>query len=115
MSKKALVVYYGAAVAGREDEFNSWYEKVHIPELFEYVSEISAATRYRGSDPSSGTPAESLYYNVFEVDADEPNDVLEKISSVAASGRFQLTDAMAPGWKVMILDRIAQRVTRPLE
>jgi hypothetical protein len=35
------------APAGREDEWNRWYEEVHIPDLQQVVPEVVHTTRYR--------------------------------------------------------------------
>ena len=45
MAEKFVQVVFSNPVAGKEDEFNEWYDKVHIPELLTVPGMLSA-TRY---------------------------------------------------------------------
>jgi len=67
MAYKFIQVVFSNPVADREDEFNEWYDNVHIPELLTVPGMLSA-TRYalhRGGDlPRRGrrrTPSTSTW------------------------------------------------------
>lgn len=107
------IAFIGRAVAGREAEFNAWYDDVHVPELLALVDGLTAVTRYRGQDPES-PGAEPVYYNVYEVAGSaDPRAVFDAIGSVASAGQLQLSDAMAGGWHAVILDEVSERTTSP--
>jgi len=52
MTDKFVQVVFSNPVEGKEDEFNEWYDNVHVPELLAVPGMVSA-TRYapaRGGD-----------------------------------------------------------------
>lgn len=51
----------------REQEFNEWYNKVHIPEVCS-IPGIKVATRYQIVDPDEGYPK---YIAIYEVESEE--------------------------------------------
>ena len=52
----------------REDEFNEWYNKVHIPLLFKSPLGVVAASRYERIDPKEG---QGKYLAIYEIETDD--------------------------------------------
>jgi hypothetical protein len=61
----------------REDEFNRWYDEVHLPDLLS-VPGIVAARRYRVA-PARGAEPSSQYLAVYEIEAENPEAVLQSV------------------------------------
>ena len=80
-------------VPGREAEFNTWYEHVHLPD-------IAATGCFRSGErfevmPSRHTPqAEHRYASIYEVDGSDPEAALGKLVESFESGRMRMSDAM---------------------
>lgn len=62
-----LIVLNDCADPARHDEFNAWYDDVHIPDVLATGAYHSAA-RYENTDPESGP----RYLAVYETDAADP-------------------------------------------
>ena len=63
MAKGIMVVQAAPVSPDREDEFNDWYDNVHVPEICSVPGFVSAR-RYRAADGSG-------YLAVYEIEADD--------------------------------------------
>jgi hypothetical protein len=73
------------------DEFNHWYDTVHIPELVELIDGVTGAERYQAGPEQ---PYRSLA--VYFIDSDDPGAVFADIGAAAAGGRLTMSPAVAP-------------------
>ena len=82
---KAIMVVESAPGEGREDEYNEWYSKKHIPQILQSPGFVRA-NRYRLSDlPQAGTPvSKHPYVVIYHLDADD-------IGAAIADMRAELT------------------------
>jgi hypothetical protein len=89
-------------VEGREEEFDTWYDEVHLPDVVA-VPGVRAAQRYvLGPERrAEGTLPEHRHLAVYEIDGD-PAEVFPEITRRIASGEMKLSEA---------LDRPASRQT----
>lgn len=62
-----LIVLNDCADLARDDEFNAWYDDVHIPDVLS-TGTYHSAVRYENTDPESGP----RYLAVYETDAADP-------------------------------------------
>jgi hypothetical protein len=83
---KGKLLALSNAVAGREDEFNTWYDQQHLPDLLR-VPGVVAAQRYKG------VVGKWSYLAVYELDGD-PKTILGEIGKRAGTPAMPLTDAM---------------------
>lgn len=105
MSGNVLLVFTEAA-AGREDEFNSWYEDVHVPEMLT-VPGIKAVQRFRGQPGMRGEDPEHRYLAIYEVD-----ELVEvKAAMIAASADLTMSDSRAPGTSTLVYSPITDWIT----
>jgi len=78
-----------------EEEFSSWYDETHVPELLEHVPGITAVTRYR-IQPSGTDGADPAHAFVAAYELDRPGaQVMEDI--VANLDRISRPDVLADG------------------
>src|SRR5215471_17885239 len=97
MSKGLLLAWTSPASAETEDEFNAWYDKVHIPQVREAIPSITAVHRYRTADFSHGTAegqSPYAYLAVYEMDSADVASAAAALADGVGSGRIELTSAM---------------------
>ncbi|MBF6145994.1 DUF4286 family protein [Nocardia nova] len=78
---------------GMDDEYNTWYNDVHIPELLQ-IEGIRSCSRYRAPQ-LEGQGATHRYLAVYEIDGDA-EAVLEQLRANSAEGRSTLSPAIDP-------------------
>jgi hypothetical protein len=83
------LMVFSNPVEGREDEYNEWYDGVHIDEVLE-VDAFVACQRFTADDGTEGAPAR--YLAVYEIDADDP--VAAYATLQGAVGEMNVTDAI---------------------
>lgn len=77
---------------GREDEYNDWYEAVHIQDLLA-VPGIKTARRFAAS-PSSVMPPPSRYLAIYEIEADDIGQVMAELGRRATAGEIRQSDTL---------------------
>lgn len=91
---KHLFFAFTAPQAGREDEFNSWYDTTHLDDVLR-VEGMVAAQRF-AIVPQFGTPdILAPYLAIYEVEiADDNPEALEELSRRAGTALMRITDAL---------------------
>lgn len=84
----ARIMVFATPHEGRDDEYNTWYEQVHIPEMLAIPGVVSCE-RHR---LARGGPDEARYLSVYELDG-EPGPVLAELGARAADGRMTVSEA----------------------
>ncbi|TGD71348.1 hypothetical protein E4634_18935 [Mangrovimicrobium sediminis] len=79
-------------VEGREDEYNEWYQTVHLPELTS-IPGIQAAQRFRMEVALVEGDAWP-YMSIYELETDDVNAVLAQLTGMAENQLLTMTDAI---------------------
>lgn len=89
MPRAVMLVHTNPIDDSRDEEFNAWYDNVHLPEVLG-VDGFVAATRYRLSDAQlvPGDPAAHRYLAVYEIDSDDLAATTKALAEAAAGGMF---------------------------
>ncbi len=87
---KHLVLVLTEPVAGRDDEFNAYYEGIHLDEVLQTTGWV-AAQRFKLVD-QAGPRAPHQHLAIYEVEGDEGEDVLKKLN--ATRPQRQQSDAL---------------------
>jgi hypothetical protein len=75
-----LMVVFTNPVDGREDEFNEWYDGVHVPEIMAATG-ISAVSRYEAAPrPEADRPVPPHKYLALYDLGDDPMSALTKLA-----------------------------------
>jgi len=85
MAKWLLTRYTDCADPSREEEFNEWYTKIHIADMFENPA-VVRATRYVNNDPNAGP---GKYLAIYEVESEDIDKTLAAINESMAKKREQ--------------------------
>ena len=86
MAKGIIYVETRPSSPDREQEYNTWYDEVHLPELVA-LDGIVSARRLRPVD------GEGPYVALYEIEGDNLQAVLDNM--VANGGRLQMSDALS--------------------
>ncbi len=77
---------------GREDEYNAWYQDVHLPELVSLPGIVSAR-RFRLARKVSEVETYP-YLAVYDIETDDIDGVYEQLASGATSGTVTMSDVI---------------------
>ncbi len=90
MSKKHLVLILTEPTEGNEDEFNDYYENLHLKEVLD-TTDLQTAQRFRlTGEAGEGCPLP--YLAVYETEADCAADVIDNLNRTRA--QRQQSDAL---------------------
>lgn len=97
MAEKFVQVVFSNPAPGKEDEFNQWYDTVHIPELLTVPGMLSA-TRYALQEAQiyhaeGGMTPEHKYMCVYEMEGDV-DAIMAQIREAVADGRIHMSDSL---------------------
>jgi len=85
VAKGIILVESRPSSPDRDQEYNTWYDEVHIPELVALDGFVSA----RRLRPVEG---DGPYVAIYEVEADNLQAVLDNM--IASAGRLHMSDAL---------------------
>jgi hypothetical protein len=112
VAKTILTVLTNPVGEGRDEEFNEWYDRVHVPDVLA-VDGFVAVTRYRvAATQARGTPSPGYrYLAVYEIDTD---DLAEALASLMRAGKSMMfTEALDLSTaSAVAYDEILPRVER---
>lgn len=85
--KRYKLVALTNAVAGREDEFDQWYDRQHIPDVLS-IPGVLSAERFVvvGEGPHR-------YMTIYEIETDDLEAVKAELGSRPGTDRMPITDA----------------------
>jgi hypothetical protein len=95
MAKYTFVVMTNP-VAGKEAEFNDWYNRNHIPDVLN-VPGFVCAQRFRLAEVQMGGDAAGRPYKylaIYEIETDDLEGALRELRSRAQSGEIVPSDAI---------------------
>jgi len=92
---------------GREQQFNRWYDEVHIPEVLQ-IGPITACQRFKIVDAQM-QPQTHRYLAIYEFEG-SAKEALEALQ--AASGSMDMGDTLQDPHLCMV-EPVGPRVTKP--
>jgi hypothetical protein len=88
VAKWFLLGYTDSADPSREEEFNKWYDEIHLPDSLKLPGFISA-TRYVNTDPNAGPGKFLAIYEIESEDIDKTMGVVqENMGKLREQGRI---------------------------
>ena len=88
MTKHVLLVFTDPT-EGREDEYNDWYNNVHLGEVLN-TDGFVRAQRFKVADTMPGV-TDHGYVAIYELETDDPGAAMKALTG--ASAGFTMTDA----------------------
>ncbi len=90
--KRHILIVTSAALAGRADEYNQWYDNHHLADICSLPGVVSG--RRFDAVPSSPNPTPAPYMAIFEIEADDPSTVFAEMARRAQSGQMSVSTAL---------------------
>ena len=87
-----LLVIPSAAHAGQEDEYNRWYDEVHLADVLAVPGFVSG--RRFDAMPNSPAPPPAAALAVYEIEADDPAAAIAELGRRIGSGEAKLSPAL---------------------
>jgi hypothetical protein len=115
MSDKFIQIVFSNPLDGRDDEFNDWYDNVHIPDLLAIPGMLSAQ-RYDLKNAEiysmeGGTAPEHRYAIIYEMEGDV-DAILSKIQEGVAAGKINMADCLdMSSWRLSFWTPRGPKVT----
>jgi hypothetical protein len=91
MAKKYCYVVFSNPTSEREDEYNKWYNEVHLPDVLAVPGFVSAR-RFKIAQDDNKLPAS--YLALYEMETDDPETSLQDLASRAGTPTMMLSDAL---------------------
>jgi hypothetical protein len=96
MGASTLYLVFSNPVDGMEQEFNEWYDNVHLREVLATPGMVSAqryTVRETEMDRLLGTEPKHRYCVVYEMN-DDPDIVMGKIQAAVEAGEIHMHEAL---------------------
>jgi hypothetical protein len=91
MTRHLLLVTTKAA-EGRDDEYHTWYDQVHVADVLA-IPGVIGAQRFDTVPTGAGDQPPAEYLAVYELDR-EPAEVVTELMARFGDGRMKMSDAM---------------------
>jgi hypothetical protein len=93
MPRALYIVNSRPSAPEREEEYNDWYDNVHLADICS-VPGVVGATRYRLTGDESTAGGLPPYLAVYQFDSDDLQTPLDGIMAGVTEGRFVISDAL---------------------
>lgn len=87
------MLVFSNPVAGREDEYNRWYDEVHLGEVVASSPEFTGARRCRLTAPPQGGLTHR-YLAIYTARTEDPVALLAGLTEKSRSGTMNMSDAI---------------------
>lgn len=97
MSEKFIQIVFSNPLQGRDQEFNEWYDSVHIPQLLAIPGMLSAQ-RYTLLDSEmyrapGGRAPDHRYAIIYEMEGNV-DAIMQKIQEAVVAGQIVMHDSL---------------------
>ncbi|HLG67293.1 MAG TPA: hypothetical protein VKV36_05400 [Acidimicrobiales bacterium] len=101
---KGILAVHTTPAPGREQEYNDWYNEVHLVDILKLAG-FTSARRFR-SLSGDGHP----YLAIYEVEADDLQAAQDSLGKAVAAGEIRMSDvlAMDPPPVLTLYEQIAE-------
>jgi len=105
-------VVFTAPAAGQDDAYNDWYDNHHLAEVLE-VEGFVAAQRFKIVETDHNTQPASRYLAIYEIEADDPKTVLDRLVEIGTGGGMVISDALdRASAKTILYQPIGERMVK---
>ena len=110
---KYIMAVYSNAVEGRDDDYNQWYNDIHLGEVIEVPGFVAAQRFAVAGDPVRGDAPAHKYLAIYELETDDPQACLGALNEAVAGGSMNISDAISMDDVAAVLyGPISERVTK---
>lgn len=92
MSRYELLVL-SSPVAGKDAEYNHWYDGQHLPDVLAIPGVISGR-RYRVLSSTAAGSSQWQYVAVYEMECDDPQMIFAELARRAGTEQMPMTESL---------------------
>ncbi len=89
---KYVMVVQSQATAGRDAEYNDWYDTIHFPDICA-IPGVKSGRRFEATPVAMGQPG-LRYLAIYEVETDDPGAFMAEMGRRAENGGMRMSDAL---------------------
>lgn len=89
---KYVMIVQSQAKDGRDDEYNAWYDGEHFHDICALPG-VQSGRRFELAMAPMG-PAGLRYLAIYEIECDDPVQVMAELGKRSADGTMSMTDAI---------------------
>jgi hypothetical protein len=93
MPKYKLVVFT-TPVPGRDQDYNDWYQNIHLRDLLA-IDGFKSAQRFRLKQAVVPEPPPLPYLAIYEIETNDIDGAIKELIARAESGRIVVSDALS--------------------
>jgi hypothetical protein len=90
MSHEYTLIVYTSPAEGREDDYNAWYDDIHLSE-FSALPGVISGRRFKVASPTADGKA--TYAAIYELSA-SPDEVMAAMNAGIKDGTVRMSDAI---------------------
>jgi hypothetical protein len=90
MAHEYTLIVYTSPAEGREDDYNAWYDDVHLAE-FSALPGVISGRRFKVASPDPA--AKPVYAALYEL-SDHPDKVFAAMNEAIKDGTMHMSDAI---------------------
>lgn len=90
---KYTYVVFTRPMPGQDSAYNEWYSKQHLTDVLA-VEGFVAAQRFELVDVEGNAPDASPYMAIYEIDADDPRAILDRLVATANAGAMPISESL---------------------
>lgn len=94
MAKSLLIALTSPAGADSLEDFNTWYDQTHIPEIRAVLPSVTEVNRYVLAAPDAAAHELPRYLAVYEIDDADPSAAAAALGAAMGTGQLTLTPAL---------------------
>jgi hypothetical protein len=105
-------VVFTEPLPGQDDAYNDWYDNHHLTDVLA-VDGFVAAQRFKLVELDSNSQPASRYLAIYEIEADDPKVVLDRLVAVGTGGGMVISEALdRASAKTILYQPIGDRIVK---
>jgi len=108
--KQSQYVILIAAIAGREQEFEQWYDQQHLRDVLK-VDGVVRARRFRINYKKTTELSDVDWHSmvIYDIESDDPGQVIAAISAAANTPAMPVSDAVdKKGMSQLLVEQVCE-------
>jgi hypothetical protein len=110
--KEYILIVYSNAADGKHEEFNAWYNEVHLPDVLA-LPNFTSARRFKlidfKLDEEAPTPAHQ-YVAYYHLRCDDPDQALGDLRDRVLTGRMLMSETMAADFQAVAYEAVSEHM-----
>ena len=94
---RAILIAHVQPKDNLEDEFNRWYDDIHIPQVVDRLAGVVSGKRYRYAEEqlvdASGAPP-TRYLTMYEIETHDLADTVDRLGAALTDGTLDMSESL---------------------